>query len=134
MKESCVILADKHPNMLEGIRGILDAEFDNVVMIADRRSLKTSVRKMVPDLVVVELSLPETDGVNIVRMLKDENPDLKIIVLSFYDDTDIVRAVLDAGAVGFVLKHAAGEDLFPAVQAALSGRVYVTPSIEVKTT
>ena len=130
MKESCVILADKHPNMLEGIRGILDAEFDSVVMVADRHSLKNTVKKLSPDLVVVELSLPEADVANIVRMLKDENPDLKIIVLSLYDDADIVRAVLDAGAIGFVLKSTAGDDLPPAIKLAQSGCAYISPSIE----
>ena len=86
MKETCVILADKHPKMLEGLRGILDAEFDNVVMVAERRSLKNAVQKLLPDMVVVELALPETDGKSIARFLKVESPDLKIIALSFYDD------------------------------------------------
>lgn len=134
MKESCVILADKHPNMLEGIRGILDAEFDNVVMVADRHSLKNTVKKLSPDLLVVELSLPEADGANIVQMLKEENPDLKIIVLSLYDDVDIVRTVLDTGAIGFVLKRTAGDDLLPAVKAAIKGKPYVSSSIEMETT
>ena len=134
MKESCVILADKHPNMLEGIRGLLDAEFDSVVMVADRHSLKNTVKRLAPDLVVVELSLPEPDGVNIVRVLKDENPDLKIIALSIYDDADIVRTVLDTGAIGFVLKRTAGDDLLPAVKATLKGKPYISPSIEMETT
>ena len=134
MKESCVILADKHPNMLEGIKGILSAEFDNVVMVSDRRSLKNAVRGLSPDMVVVELSLPEADGANIVRLLKNENPDLKIIALSLYDDEDIARAVLDAGAIGFVLKRTAGDDLVPAVKATIKGKPYVSPSIEIKTT
>ena len=129
MKESCVILADKHPNMLEGIRGLLDAEFDNVVMVADRRSLKNAVKKLSPDLVVVELSLPESDGANIARMLKVDNPDLKIIALSLHDDAGIAMAVLDAGAIGFVLKRSAGEDLLPAVKSAIAGKRYVSPSI-----
>ena len=124
MEESCVILADKHPNMLEGIRGILDAEFDNVVMVADRQSLKNAVHKLLPDVVVVELALPESDGENIVRLLKVDNPDLKIIALSFYDDVDTVKAVINAGAIGFVLKRTAGEDLLPAVKSALAGRIW----------
>ena len=67
---------------------------------------------------VVELSLPEADGANIVQILKEENPDLKIIVLSFYDDADIVKTVLDTGAIGFVLKRTAGDDLLPGSAAA----------------
>lgn len=130
MKESCVILADKHPNMLEGIKGIMNAEFDNVVMVSDRRSLTNVVRGLSPDLVVVELSLPESDGANIVRLLKEENPDLKIIVLSLYDDADVAETVLEAGALGFVLKRTAGDDLSQAVKTAARGRVYISPSIE----
>ncbi len=131
MKETCVILAEGHPNMLEGIRGLLDAEFDSVVMVADRRSLMSAVKRVSPDLVVVDLSLPEADGVNIARLLKDENPDLRIIILSLYEDAEAVRAVMDAGAAGFVLKRAAGQDLPPAVTAAIEGRMYVSPAIEI---
>ena len=134
MKESCVILADKHPDMLEGIRGILEAEFDHVVMVAERRSLKNAVKKLLPDVVVVELSLPEAAGENIARLLKVGNPDLKIIALSFCDDADTVKTVIDAGAIGFVLKRTAGEDLLPAVKSALAGRVFVSPSIGIKVT
>jgi DNA-binding NarL/FixJ family response regulator len=119
--------------MLEGIRGILSAEFDNVIMVADRRSLKRAVNKLSPDIVVVELSLPEPDGVNIVRILKIDHPDLKIVVLSFYDEVDTVKAVLDAGAIGFVLKRTAGEDLLPAVKSAHKGQPFVSPSIELET-
>ncbi len=132
MRESCVILADKHPNMLEGIRGILGAEFDNVIMVADRRSLKNAIIKLVPDLVVAELSLPETDGVNIVKTLKADNENLKIITLSYYDDSDTVKAVLDAGAAGFVLKRTAGEDLLPAVKSVIAGHEFVSPSIKLE--
>jgi len=132
MKETCVILADKHPNLLEGIRGILEAEFDNVVMVAERRSLINAVKKLSPDVVVVELSLPEAVGENIARLLKVEDPDLKIIALGLYDDADTVKSVIDAGATGYVLKRTAGEDLLPAVKAAIEGKPYVSPSIKTK--
>ena len=132
MKESCVILADKHPNMLDGIRGIMGTEFDNVVMVSDRRSLKNAIRGLSPDLVVVDLSLPDSDGQNIVRQLKGEYPKLILIVLGLYDDADVATAVLEAGALGFVLKRTAGDDLMPAVRAARSGSAYVSPSVTIR--
>ena len=129
MNETCVIVADKHPHMLEGIRGILSAEFDNVVMVSDRRTLKNLVRRLSPDLVVVELSLPESDGLNIARVLRNESPDLKIITLSLYGDADVAKTVLDAGAMGFVLKRTAGDDLLLAVKAAKRGQCFISKSI-----
>jgi DNA-binding NarL/FixJ family response regulator len=85
-----------------------------------------------PDLVITDISLPATSGANIVAMLKAENPDLKIIAISLYDDADIVKTVLDAGAIGFVIKRTIGEDLVPAVRSVIAGHEFVSPSIKLE--
>jgi len=130
MKYDCVILADRHQNMLEGIRGLLEAMFETVVMVADKASLFETVAKIVPDLAVVDLSLPVSGEINIARQVIDKHPDLKIIILSVHDEKTIVSEVMGFGVSGFVLKRTAATDLIPAVEEVLGGKTFVSPSLE----
>jgi len=129
-KADRVLLADRHQNMLEGIRNMLETVFDVVVMVADEKSLIDSLEKVSPDLVVVDLSLPITEEVNVPRQIKKLSPEVKIIILSVHDEQIVVDDCLTAGATGFVLKRTAANDLIPAVREVLKGRTYVSPSLE----
>ena len=80
MNSNCVIIADSHQDMLEGIRGLLQTLFESVVMVADEKSLFDIVEKLQPDIVVVDLSLPVSDEVNVARKIKSLYPDLKLII------------------------------------------------------
>jgi DNA-binding NarL/FixJ family response regulator len=127
MKHGCVILADRHPGLLEGIRGLLESMFETVVMVADRESLFKTVQNLQPQLAIVDLSLNDTNGTNIICQCHERFPELKFIILSVYDEPDIVKSVMDTGAAGFVLKRSAGTDLIPAIEAVVEGRTYVSP-------
>jgi DNA-binding NarL/FixJ family response regulator len=117
--------------MLEGIRGLLETAFESVVMVADETSLFEVLDKLKPELAVVDLSLPLSGEVNIVRKLHENNPDLKFIVLSVYDEQTAVDEVMSAGASGFVLKRCAATDLLDAVEKIELGGSYVSPSIKI---
>jgi DNA-binding NarL/FixJ family response regulator len=127
MKEGRVLLADGHSNVLEGLREMLAPLFEAVVMVADERSLLEVAERLKPELAVVDLSLPVSDEVNVARRLKSHHPELKVIMLSVHDEPAVLKAVMESGAVGFVLKRSAATDLIPAVQEALQGRTYVSP-------
>jgi two-component system invasion response regulator UvrY len=99
------------------------------VMVADETSLLEAVGRMEPDLVVVDLSLPVSGGVNIVRTLLGQYPGLRVIVLSVHDEQTALSQVLGAGAAGFVLKRTAAADLTAAVQAVLRGETYVSAGL-----
>ena len=129
-KADRVLLADRHQNMLEGIRNMLETVFDVVVMVADEKSLLDSLEKVSPDLVVVDLSLPITEEVNVPRRIKKLSPEIKIIILSVHDEQIVVDDCLTAGATGFVLKRTATNDLIPAVLEVLKDRTYVSPSVK----
>jgi DNA-binding NarL/FixJ family response regulator len=129
-KAGRVILADGHQNMLEGIRSLLETVFDVVMMVADEKSLLDSLEKVHPKLVVVDLSLPVTEEINVARSIRKRNPDMKVIILSVHDEQTAVDDCLSAGATGFVLKRTAANDLIPAVWEVLKGRTYVSPSVE----
>ncbi len=128
-KISRVLIADRHQNMLEGIRTLLESVFDVVLMVADKASLFDSLKTVLPDLVVVDLSLAITDELHVTQELRKKFPDLKILILSVHDEQTVVDACLSAGAMGFVLKRSAINDLIPAVLDVQKGRTYVSPAI-----
>ncbi len=130
MKRGCILLADSHLNMLEGVRSLLEGMFAAVVMVADETSLFEAADKLKPNLAVVDLSLRGSDGVNVARRLKNHHPELKVIILSVHDEPTIVKAALAAGACGFVLKRSVATDLIPAVREALQGRTYISPAVD----
>jgi DNA-binding NarL/FixJ family response regulator len=130
MGKKCMILADSHAEVLLGIRNLLRSLFDAILMVADEGSLLVAVEKSRPDLVVVDLSLHVDREANVARRIKKSFPETKFIVLSVYDEPTVVRECLEAGAVAFVLKRSAVDDLIPAVEAALRGEMYVSPSVQ----
>src|SRR5262249_41008691 len=129
MKAGRVLLADSHLNMLEGVHSLLETLFDTVVMVADERSLIDAIATFLPNLVVVDLSLPVAEGANIARQLQARYPALRILVLTVYDEPAVARQLLQAGVAGVVLKRTAAMDLLPAVQEVLRGGTYVCPGL-----
>ncbi len=130
MKHGRVLLADSHLGMLGGVHGLLDALFETVLMVADERSLMEAAATFKPDLVVVDLSLPNSGEVNIARRLRSQHPDVRLIVLSVHDDPTVAMVVLKEGVAGFVLKRSAATDLATAVNEVLRGGVFVSPSVQ----
>jgi two-component system, NarL family, nitrate/nitrite response regulator NarL len=124
----CVLLADRHHRLMEGIRGLLETEFEVVVTVSDEISLRESVQRMEVTAAVVDFSLTRGDGLGLVRRLRNRFPELNLIVLSIHSEPNVSRATLDAGANGFVLKSCIATDLLPAIDAVLAGEQYVSPS------
>ena len=113
---SCVLLADRHHGLTEGVRGLLETAFRSVVMVADEASLVDAASRLLPDVAVVDLSLARERGLGWLRVVRERCPDLKIIVLSVHDEHSVRRAAMDAGADAFVLKRAIATDLLAAVE------------------
>ena len=130
MKNSCIVLADKHQNILEGLRGLLDTMFAGVVMVADQPSLFEALSRIKPKLAIVDLSLLGGGNLNTVGEFHKQFPEVKFIVLSDYDDPEIIDEVMSAGALGFVLKQHAGTDLFDAIEKVQKGQSFVSPKIK----
>ena len=119
---SCVLLADRHHGLTEGMRGLLETAFATVVMVADEASLLEGAVRLRPDLAVVDLSLARASGLDWLRELRQRCPDLKVIVLSVHDEHSVRNAAIEAGADAFVLKRAIATDLLPAVDALRRGQ------------
>ncbi|UCD00042.1 MAG: response regulator transcription factor [Phycisphaerales bacterium] len=127
-KSRCVILADRHQNLLEGLRSLLETMFETVVMVADKRSLLDAADRIQPDLAVVDLSLAASGGVSIAREISDSYPELKLIILSVHDEPTVIDEAIAAGAAGFVLKRSVATDLFKAVESVQQGETFVSAS------
>ena len=129
MRQGRIILADKHSNMLAGIRRLLEDEVETVLMVADEASLIHVLENFNPDVVVADLSLPSLTEKNIAWVLKENFPRIKVIILSVHDEKSVLDDVMAAGVEGFVLKPRAVIDLIPAIREVLQGCKYISPDM-----
>jgi two-component system secretion response regulator SsrB len=113
---SCVLLADRHHGLVEGVRGLLETAFGTVVMVADKESLQDVAFRLQPDVAVVDVSLAQDGGLEWLRAVREKCPSLKVIALSVHDEKSVRRAAMAAGADVVVLKRAIATDLLPTVE------------------
>ena len=125
-KRRCVVIADGHQNVLETIRNLLVSMFETVIMVADRQSLFEALERIMPDLAIVDLSLPPVEKESIAYEIKDYFPELKYIILSVHDEPEVINKVISAGASGYVLKQFIVVDLFDAIRNVREGRTFVS--------
>ncbi|GLZ13386.1 DNA-binding response regulator [Actinomadura sp. NBRC 104425] len=129
-----VMLVDDHPVVREGLRGMLSAE-DGIEVVAeagDAAEAVAAVRRHEPDVVLMDLRLPNADGVEATARVLAQRPGTRVVVLTTYEtDRDILRAV-EAGATGYLLKDASRQELAQAVRAAARGETVLAPSVAAK--
>ena len=118
---SCVLLADSHQGLTEGVRGLLATVFGTVVMVADETSLVEGAGRLQPEFVVVDLSLARNKGLGWLNKLRAHCPALKVVVLSINDEPAVRSAAMAAGADAFVLKRSIATDLLAAIASVRGG-------------
>ena len=126
---SRVLLADDHKIVAEGIRSLLEPEFNLIGTVENGRELLKSCEACCPDVIVLDISMPLLNGIEAARQLKKMGCSAKIIFLTMHPDAVYGRRAFEAGASGYVLKHSAPSELVHAIRQVLKGRVYVTPLI-----
>ena len=126
MESRCIVLADSHQNMLEGIRGLLDVLFDKVVMVSNLPSLFETVDKIKPEFAMVDVSLLKPAGTKTISEIKKLFPEVKLILLSFYNEPTVIQEVISEGVSGFVLKQNAGTDIYNAIENIRKGKIFVS--------
>ncbi len=129
MTKPRVLLADDHRIVAEGVKGLLAEEFELVGIVEDGRAMVDAARKLRPDVIVADISMPHLNGIDAMVPLKQDNPDVRVVFLTMHRDAAYARRALEAGASGFVLKHSAPAELVLAVRAALQGRTFITPDL-----
>ena len=122
-----VLLVDDHELMRDGLRTLFaqDAEFEVVGEAENARTAVELAAASRPDLVIMDVSLPDLSGIEATRQVLGQAPEVKVVALSVHADQEYVAGMLQAGASGYVLKGAAASELLQAVRAALAGRTYL---------
>ncbi len=124
-----VLLVDDHRIVTEGLRALLEPEFQIVGTVDDGRAAVEASGDLKPDVVVLDISMPSLNGLEAARQIRKLSPKVKIVFLTMHNDITYVRKAFEAGASAYVIKHSASLDLRLAIQEALSGRTYITPAV-----
>ena len=130
MKKTSVLLVDRHPALVESIRDLLKTMFDTVVMVSDEDSLIETLDRLDPDLVVADLSVSVTQEPNVVALLNKCDSELKFIILSTFEEREMMENCMSSGASGYVLKRLAARNLGQAVEQVQKGGTYVSPCMD----
>jgi DNA-binding NarL/FixJ family response regulator len=123
------VLADDHAIVAEGLGRLLESEYAIVAVVGDGLALIESVRKLRPDFVIADISMPLCNGIDAIREIRKEFPQVAAICLSMHTDRMYLAEALEAGAAGFVAKHAAASELRQAIRTVLRGGSYVSPLV-----
>ena len=124
-----VLLADDHRATAEQLRTLLQPHFDVVALVEDGRALVSAAARLTPDVIVTDISMPDLDGIEASALILRRDPQARIVFVTVHSDPMLVERGLAAGALGYVLKDAAGDDLVAAVRAALGGDRYVSRAL-----
>lgn len=126
-----ILLADDHVVLRSGLRLLLETQPDFRVVGEAGSGLETLdlAEKLQPDLILLDLSLPQLGGLEALPLLRKAAPETRILILTMHEDVHYLRAALKNGAMGYVLKKAADAELISAIRAVLRGEVYVHPSL-----
>jgi len=120
-----VLLADDHLETAELLRGLLQPEFDVIANVTDGRTLVKYAERLAPDVIVSDITMPDLDGIGAATAILRANPSARIVFVTVHGDRSVVVRALATGALGYVLKWSAGDELIPAIHAALNGKRHI---------
>ena len=129
MNAPTVLIADDHQMFAQGLKQLLTPKFEVVGIVEDGRSLVEEAKRLHPNVIVADITMPHWNGIEALEELKKTDPKVRFVFLTMHRELAFARRALEAGAMGFVLKHSAPEELVVAIGAALNGQKYVTPPL-----
>ena len=129
MSRPRILLGDDHTLVLDGFRKLLEDQCEIVGVAEDGRTLVRMAQELEPDIITLDISMPELNGVDAARKLKKTLPRTKLIFVTMHADPAYVNEAFKAGASGYLLKRSAGSELRQAVQSVMEGQCYVTPLV-----
>ena len=126
-----ILLAEDHVVVRESLRGTLEKQedFEVVGEAGDGREVVSLARTQRPDVVVMDLSMPELNGIDATRQIVDENPRIRVLALSMHSTKAFVAEVLRSGGSGFLVKRCTSTEMFTAIRAVAQGKTYISPSV-----
>ena len=129
--KTTIVIADDHQIMREGLRSLLEKQA-NLAIIGEASNGRECVelaRKLKPDLVLMDIAMPDLNGIEATRQVRQEAPGVKVLALSMHSDRRFASGMLAAGASGYLLKDSAFQELSQAIATVLEGRIYLSPDI-----
>ena len=129
MKRPRIFLADDHCLLLEAFRTLLEPKYEVIGTATDGREMLSKVTKLEPDVVVLDIAMPNLNGFDAAEKLKKVLPEARIVFLTMNDEPDMVTEAFKIGARGYLLKSSAPSELFQAIDAVLRGDSYVSPQL-----
>jgi DNA-binding NarL/FixJ family response regulator len=126
-----ILIADDHGIVAEGLKHLIDAQPDMevVALVGDGREAVQQAREVQPDVVLMDLSMPELNGADATRAILERDAKCRVIVLSMYAQREYVRRALKAGAAGYVVKRSAAKEVVEAIRAVHAGQRYLSPRV-----
>ncbi len=126
-----ILLADDHRIVREGLRALLETEADMEVIaeVEDGLALLGLVQEMLPDLIIMDVAMPDLNGIEATHQIIGRVPSIKVLALSMYSDRRFIIGMLSAGASGYLLKDCAFEELVQAIRVVAANRTYLSPGI-----
>jgi DNA-binding NarL/FixJ family response regulator len=129
MNRPRIVIADDHRIVAEGLRSLLEPEFELIEIVEDGVQMVEVAMRLSPDVVVADITMPRLNGLEALERLRKANRTVKVIFLTMHRDVTYAARALRAGASGFVLKHSASSELVTAIRESLAGNTYVTPAL-----
>jgi DNA-binding NarL/FixJ family response regulator len=129
MAQPRLLLADDHRETAELLTDLLQSEFDVVGQVQDGLALIQAAETLSPDVIVSDISMPGLDGIAAASLILRQNPAARIVLVTVHSDPILAERGFEMGALGYVLKREAGDELVPAVHSALRGERHVSPQL-----
>jgi DNA-binding NarL/FixJ family response regulator len=129
MPLTTVLLADDHPVVAEGLASLLQASFTLLGTVSNGRALLTAAAELKPDVIVADISMPLLNGLDAVRQIRIDRPNTKVVILTMHAEPELAVQAFRAGALGFVLKTSAGDELVSAIKEVAEGRPFLSSLI-----
>jgi DNA-binding NarL/FixJ family response regulator len=121
-----VLLADDHRSVAEQLRRLLQSQFDVIATVSDGYGMIGAAHVLQPDIIVADITMPGMDGIAAAGWVLKANPAARIVFVTVHRETEIMKCAMDAGAMGYVLKLSAGEELVQALEGVLRGERYIS--------
>jgi two-component system response regulator NreC len=130
MTKTRILLADDHSVLRSGLKMLLNAQDDLSVVgeATNGQEALSATRDLAPDLLILDITMPKTDGLQVLRQVKRAHPNVRVLVLTMHEEEGYLRRALGAGAAGYCPKSAADAELISAIRAVMRGNVYIHPS------
>lgn len=128
-RRATVLLADDHSLVLAGIRSILEPSYEVLGMVDNGRALIEAAVRLKPQVILLDISMPELNGIEAARQLRKLVPGARLIFVTMHTDATFIREAMRAGASGYVAKHSAAKELVTAIEEVLQGHTYLTPLV-----